>query len=343
MAEGNGTEKNNGSEKPIEGERKPINFEMNVAPYPTSGTPTPSAPTPSLEATADDDPRTSKQVALDEAIRRYVPDNIESLAIGGMHMHNNPMALIRELVRQKKRIKRLITSPAACLNADLLIGAGLVEEVVTPYIGFEHLGLAPAFRRMAQEGRLKVLEVDELTLLAGLRAGAANQPFISLPPGLEFSDITRHNTDFYRLSTDPFTGREVLVAPAIRPQFAFICAQQADKAGNASFRGASFADREMAFAAQTTLLQVEGVVPAGMLSTNPLLVTLPGYYITAVVPASFGCHPTSSHRYYHYDENHLKEYLKLAATEDGFQQYLEKYVLVTNETDYLGKTTVAEW
>ena len=115
-----------------------------------------SAPVPQMCGAegASGPTRHSKQMELAQAIERFVPDGVESLAVGGMHLHNNPMALVRELVRQRKHIKRLITSPAGCLNADLLIGAGLVEEIVTSYVGFEHLGLAPAFRRFAQEGRL---------------------------------------------------------------------------------------------------------------------------------------------------------------------------------------------
>ncbi len=332
---------NSGGEKPQKKpftyrDTLPLNVEVNVQPYPSA------PPPPPIPVAEDDDPRTSKVLDISEAVSRYVPDGIESLAIGGMHMHNNPMALIREIVRQKKRIKRLITSPAACINADLLIGAGLVEEVVTAYIGFEHLGLAPAFRRFAQEGRLKVYEIDELTLTLGLRAGAANLPFVALPPGLEFSDVAKTNPEFYRSATDPFTGRAVLVAPALKPQLTLVCVQQADKFGNGLFKGSVFTDREMIMAAQTTVLQTEQVVSNSLLTRNPQLVSVPGSYIAGVVEASFGCHPTASHRIYHYEEAHLKEYLQLAATADGFEQYLEKYVYGKNEIEYLGLTAVAE-
>ncbi len=316
-----------------------INFEVNVQPYPTTAAPTP--PPPALPAEEDDDPRPSKQLDLAEAVRRYVPDGLESLAMGGMHMHNVPMAFVREIIRQKRHIKRLITSPAASLNADLLIGAGLIEEIVTPYVGFEHLGLAPAFRRFAQEGRLKVYEIDELTLVQALRAGAANVPLVSLPPGLDLSDVIRSNSEFYRYTTDPFTGREVLVAPAIRPQLAVVAVQQADKFGNALFKGSVFTDREIAMAAQTVILQTEGIVTNSTLTRNPVLVGIAGGYVTGVVEAPFGCHPTASHRVYHYDEAHLIEYLQLAATPAGFEEYLEKYVYNT-EVDYLGKTAVAD-
>src|SRR3954469_2383996 len=99
--------------------------------------------------------RPRKVVSLAEAIRRFVPAACPSLVIGGMHLHNMPMALVRELVRQRAdhRIATLIAGPAAGLGADLLIGAGLVERAVVSYIGFEHFGLAPAFRRAVAENR----------------------------------------------------------------------------------------------------------------------------------------------------------------------------------------------
>ncbi len=329
--------------------RPPINFQMTVQPYPYARTespsspPTPSAAPASPPAIEEDDRRTSKQLELSEAINRYVPDGITSLAIGGMHMHNNPLALVRELVRQSIHIKRLITSPAASLNADLLIGAGLVEEIVTSYVGFEHLGLAPAYRRLAQSGQLRVLEVDELSLMLALRAGAANLPFVALPPGLEFSDVTRSNPVFYQPVTDPFTAQTALAVPSLRPQVALIACQQADRFGNLLFKGSHFADRELIMAAAVTLVQAEQIISSSLLTRNPLQVAMPGLYVSAVIEAPFGCHPTSSHRLYHYDEEHLKEYLQLAATADGFQQYLDKYVLNGGENEYLGRTTLAQW
>lgn len=313
--------------------RRELNVQINAQPYPSSTPPPPLPPEP-------EDGRGSKKLALAEAIERFVPDGVESLAVGGMHMHNNPMGLVREIIRQKKHIKRLITSPAASIQADLLVGAGLVEEVVTSYFGLEHLGLAPAFRRFAQEGRLKVHELDELTLLLALRAGVNNQPFAALPPGVALSDVSKTSPEFYRPVTDPFTGKTGLVAPALRPKVALIVCQQADKTGNGVHKGAAFADREMALAAETVIMQVEQTVPTKQLTRTPGAITVPGFLVRAVVEAPFSCHPSSCHRFYQHDEEHLKEYIKLAATPEGFEAYLQKYVLDQPEAEYLGKTAI---
>lgn len=329
MSEQNGT----GGDQPPP--KRPLNVEINIAPY----QPPPPPPLPTVQP---EEGRQSKKLELAEAIERYVPDGVESLAIGGMHMHNAPMALIREIIRQKKHIKRLITSPAASINADLLVGAGLVEEVVTSYFGFEHLGLAPAYRRFSQEGRLKVYELDEFTLILALRAGAGGQPFAALPQGIALSDVSKAAPEFYTPVQDPFTGKTVLVAPPLRPKVALVACQQADHNGNGVFKGSVFTDREMILAAETTILQVEQMATTAQLTRNPIPVNVPGYLVKALVQIPFGCHPTASHRIYQYDEEHLKEYLKLAATAEGFETYLQNYVIDQSETTYLGKTSVAK-
>src|SRR4051812_5751814 len=96
--------------------------------------------------------RTMKVMDIEEAVASLVPDRAESLWVGGMHMHNVPMALVRECIRQKKRFGTLYAGPSSSLAADLLIGSGLVERVIVGYIGFEHIGLAPAFRRAVESG-----------------------------------------------------------------------------------------------------------------------------------------------------------------------------------------------
>lgn len=330
-------DKNSQPKPPTERDRLGINVEINIAPLPQPQ----FAELPPLPSD-ENDGRASKKLELAEAVSRYVPDGIESVALGGMHMHNNPMAFVREIIRQQRHIKRLITGPGGSIGADLLIGAGLVEEIVTSYIGMEHLGLAPAFRRMAQAGQIKVHELDALTLLHALHAGAANAPFVALPALLELNDLPTTNPEFYKRITNPFSGQETLVAPALRPKLALVCAQQADKVGNALFKGSPFVDRDLVFAAETTLLQVEQIITTDTLTRNPQLVTLPGYYVQGVVETPFSGHPTANHRFYHYDEAHLREYLQLAATPQGFAEYIEKYVNSASEVDYLAKTSVAD-
>jgi len=257
------------------------------------------------------------------AIEDLVREGAGLVAVGGMHMHNNSMELVRELIRRRRRVRRLLTSPSASLAADLLIGAGLVDEVATAYIGFEHLGLAPAYRRAAESGTITVVELCEAAIVHGLYAGAGGLPFVALPPGLELSDVRRANPDHFRTITDPFTGARVLVAAPLRPDVALIHALAADESGNVYFAGAHFTDRLMAMAAKKVIVQVERMAEAHEREAHPAEDVLPGFLVTAVVVAPRGCKPTASHGAYGYDEAALRTYLKLGRTEEGFAEYLQ--------------------
>jgi glutaconate CoA-transferase subunit A len=256
------------------------------------------------------------------AIAKLVPAGTGLLAIGGMHMHNNPMELLREMIRQGRGARRLLTSPSGSIGADLLVGAGLIEEVATSYIGFEHLGLAPCYRRAVESGAVRVLEFCEAAIVHGLYAGAGGLPFVALPTGLELSDVSTANPEHFRTVTDPFTGERVLAAAPLRPDVALIHAQAADERGNAIFSRAHFTDRLMAMAARTVIVQVERLAAPSEVALHPAESVLPGFLVDAVVVAPGGCRPTASHGEYGYDEPELRHYLELARTEEGFAEYL---------------------
>jgi len=55
------------------------------------------------------------------------------LAMGG-NMRMEPMAFIRELVRQGRKGLRLVTVPGGGIGVDMLIGADGVESIETPQI-----------------------------------------------------------------------------------------------------------------------------------------------------------------------------------------------------------------
>ncbi|KLU61264.1 3-oxoadipate CoA-transferase subunit A [Peptococcaceae bacterium CEB3] len=278
--------------------------------------------------------RTRKVMPIREAIQQFVPDRCQSLAVGGMHMHNNPMALIREVIRQNKKIKRLLTSPSADINADLLLGSGLVEEILTAYVGFEHLGLAPNFRRAVEKKTVKLLECDEPFLVYGFQAGAGGLPFIPYPKGLELNDLHKINPDLYRFTTDPYTGEQVMTAAPLRPSVALIHCQEADPYGNAIFKGGEFTDRQMILAAETVVLQVEKIVPDLVAKYGATRINVPGFLVSALVEAPYGCHPTSSHTYYRDDEEHLKAYLKACKSSESWAEYLHRHVLDISEEEY---------
>jgi glutaconate CoA-transferase subunit A len=54
--------------------------------------------------------------------------------------------------------------------------------------------------------------------------------------------------------------------------------------------------------------------------------TLPGFYVEAIAVAERGCWPLPLPDFYPIDAAHVAEYARLAATAEGFRDYLDRYV-----------------
>src|SRR5262245_17526084 len=134
------------------------------------------------------------------------------------------MALVRSLIRQKKRNLRLLGVPVLGLCADLLIGAGCVDEVETSAVSLGEAGLAPRFTEAVEKKLLKIRDSTCPAIHAGLQASEKGVPFIPLR-GITGSDLVRERKD-WKVEGD------LALIPAIRPDFALFHARWADDAGN---------------------------------------------------------------------------------------------------------------
>jgi glutaconate CoA-transferase subunit A len=69
---------------------------------------------------------------------------------------NAPMAFLRALLRNGAQRLRLVTLTGGGLNADLLIGAGVVAEYETCSCALGPYGAAPHFQRVLRTGLMKL-------------------------------------------------------------------------------------------------------------------------------------------------------------------------------------------
>lgn len=244
-----------------------------------------------------------------------------SLALGGIHLHNGPMALIRELVRGGREDLTLIPNVSVGMPAELLIAAGAVKRIYASYVGLEHHGLAPAFRKAGQEGTIEVHDIDEPGSVYAMRAAAASLPFMPFPPGHKAVDVTRLNPDDYKVTTDPFTGEDVVVVRPLMADFGLIHVPQADQFGNVQLEGAAVQDVIIAKSARHVIATAEKVVPVEVTKRAPEKTQIAGFFVDTVVHAPFGAHPTSSHGRYYGDEDHVEIYKEL-----GPDRYIEEWV-----------------
>lgn len=280
-----------------------------------------------------------KIVDLDTALAAVTDGT--TLAIGGWIFHGQPMALVRGLVRKGVRDLTLIPAPGS-VAPDMLIGAGCVRETACVFISFEHLGLAPNFRRAAQSGALKVLEMDGPGIAGGLRAGACDLPY-GLIPDLG-TDLPRVNPTLYRKARVQEGGRPLLEVPAIKPDVLLLHGQQADEEGNVQYFGAGYFDLLFAQAAKHVICSVDRIVPASTVRHSARLTKIPSAFVDAVVVAPYGAHPGGSPGLYATDEAHLKAYVAASRDQASFDTYLEASVRHGDEDAYrnrIGAATLA--
>jgi glutaconate CoA-transferase subunit A len=261
-----------------------------------------------------------------------------TIAIGGFNTAAHPMAIVRGLIRRRVRRLRVIGSAIAGLDLDLLIGAGVAEEVVTSAVTGEVLAATgPFFRHAAESGAVKVWECDEGIFYAGLRAAGQGLPFLPWKAGVG-SSLPIVNPEL-KVFTDPIDGEELLAVPALRPDVAFIHVSRADRHGLGQHIGSGFGDRALNRAARKTVITTERMVPNEEIRARALETSIP--YADAVVHAPWGAHPFSSPGHYLVDEQHLGEYVAAGnAARKGdrapFETYLERFVTgPASHVDYL--------
>ena len=282
----------------------------------------------------------SKIVSLDAALD--LVENGMQVGIGGWIFHGQPMALIRGLIRNGVSDLSLVPAPGS-IAPDMLIGAGCAKETACVFISFEHLGLAPNFRRAAQAGSIKVNEMDGPGIAGGLRAGACDLPY-GLVPDLG-TDLPKVNPDGYRKARVQEGARPLLEVPAIKPDVVLLHGQQADEFGNIQYFGAGFFDLLLAQAAKTVICSVDRIVPASTVRAAPHMTKVPAAFVDAVVVAPYGAHPGASPGLYDQDEAHLRAYVKASRDEESFAAYLNAHARLSDGEagyrDKIGAATLA--
>jgi glutaconate CoA-transferase subunit A len=271
----------------------------------------------------DGRPRRRSKVITPERAAALVSGG-QTVALGGWTFYNTPMAVIRAVIRAGVSGVRLVSSPGA-IGPDLLIAAGCVAELATPFITMEQFGLAPAFRRAVARQALTVSEIDGPALAASLRAAADDLPF-GLIHNLG-TDLPSVNPAMYRPFRHEFAdGEDLFAVPAVVPDVALIHAQRGDAYGNLQYLGATFFDQLIARAARVVIAQVDELVSSEALTERPRSTKIPGFEVDAVVPVERGCHPCGSQGHYLADLDHLQTYARLAADEAGQRKYLDQFV-----------------
>jgi glutaconate CoA-transferase subunit A len=236
------------------------------------------------------------------------------------------MGVTRALIRRGVRKLRLLGVPTTGLQADLLIGAGCVSEIEAAGVALGEAGQAPRFAAAARAGSIAIKDTTCPVVHAGLQAAEKGIPFMALR-GILGSDLPARRADWRQIDNPFAAGDPILLLPALHPEIALFHASAADRRGNV-WIGRRRELATMAHAARTTLVSVEKIVGEDLMGSEASAAgTLSSLYVSAVAEAPRGAWPLGLGEDYAPDGAHLVAYAAAARSKQGFQEYLDQYVL----------------
>lgn len=157
--------------------------------------------------------------------------------------------------------------------------------------------------------------------------------------GTDMADRARFKGDKKLAIIDcPFTGEKICLVPSVKPDFSIVHVQRVDMTGNAQIDGIVGEDIEGSRCGKKLIVLAEELIDEEEIRTNPDQTKIPAMYVDHVVILPYTAHPMMCHNYYDYDLEHLQMFHKLSRTEEGWQEYLDTYILgVESHTEYLEK------
>jgi glutaconate CoA-transferase subunit A len=270
-----------------------------------------------------------KLVALED-VAALVPDG-STVALGGLSLNCAPMAFCRELVRAGTRDLELVC-PVGGMNVDWLLAGGCVRKLVMGLVSFEGFGLAPSFRRAAQQGTVEIEEWSEHTLICALQAATAGVPFMPTRAGLG-TDMPALHPDRTWEAVDERSGRHYLACAALAPDVAVVHVHEADVLGNARVNPKLvWFDNELVKAARTVIVTAERIVETDSFRAAPERTSYPGFAVDHVVEAPRGAWPTACWPEYAYDGGFYGDYQRAARDPEAFAAFLAEHVGPIPET-----------
>ncbi len=269
-----------------------------------------------------------KRHTVAAAVARLIHDG-DYLAIGGFGTNRIPTAILHEIIRTRKQnlafAGHTATHDFQILCAGNLTGYGqtLSRVDIAYVVGLEARGLSPHARRVMESGTVACTEWTNYALSVRLQAAALGVSFLPMRSML--------GTDTFNYSAAqtivcPFTAQRYVAVPALAPDVAVIHVHEADIHGNATLRGVSVADLELARAAKKVIVTCERLVTADHFRQDPNKVSIPFLCVDAVCEVPFGSYPGNMPGEYFSDEDHLRAWLEAEKNPATFLAFLDQHI-----------------
>jgi len=205
-----------------------------------------------------------RTLSLTDAVA-LIPDGA-SLMIGGFMGVGTPERVVDELVRQGKRDLTVIANDTALPGVGIgkLISAGALRKAIV-----SHIGLNPETQKKMIAGEIQVELIPQGTLVERIRAGGFGLGGILTATGV--GTVVEEGKQKVTVA-----GKDYLVEPALRADFALINAFLADYLGNLTYvLTARNFNPVMAMAADTVIVDADNIVPVGLIAPDHVVTPAP--------------------------------------------------------------------
>ena len=281
----------------------------------------------------------NKVMNIREAVGQFLFDGA-MLGLGGQNIGRCAMAAVHEIIRQGKRDLTLVGCNLS-ISMDLLVGAGLVRRCESGSGNLERFGTTFCWKRKVENGEIEMEDFSHLGMVLRFLAGEMGLPFMPTKSLLGSDIHTRSapsTSKKYEMIENPWNpGEPVILLPALNPDVSIVHVQKSDPMGNLIIEGFTTHEPEMIRSSKHTIVTCEEIIDNRQIRADPERTTIPHIYVSAVVHLPWGAHPTSTHRYYDYDGEHIGFYQECARVGGKrIDDYLDRFVLGCDSfQDYL--------
>ena len=294
---------------------------------------------------------TGKRITMQEAAE--VVKNGSSLTFSGFTIWRRPIALVFELIRQKRSGLHLIEVNGGP-QTEFLVGAGCVDIWESCWVGHELYGKYGAnLSRKVGAKEIIVEDYSHAEMMFRFSAAASGAPYAATQTSLG-TDI--HNPEYdmlgragkrdgkriakqkYIFTEDPFyDAGPVVLIPAVKIDVAVLCVQQVGEEGTVRVGGQYYSDPEACRAADITIVVAEEIVPEEYLRRNADQNTIPTFEVDYIVECPYGGHPTGMFGRYDVDGPFLKDFYNKTRTQEGFDAFAKEWIFGLDHLAYLEK------
>jgi len=259
----------------------------------------------------------------------------DAIAAGGCLFSRTPMALVREVLRQRRRGLTLVRN-LMCTEGEFMMVAGAVDRVITAWMSIGlPWGVSKIMREYVEGAKVALEEWSHLALGLRFRAAAMGVPFL---PTLTMLGSDLVPVGGMKTVQDPFTGQTLGAVPALFPDVALLHVHRADRFGNCQIDGYPHMDADIARAATTVLVTAEEIVPEEEIRRHPDRTIIPGFLVDTLTLVPFGSFPHECYGLYEADYDHFESYTAAinAQGSRAVVDYLDRYVYApAGFVDYL--------